>query len=100
MKASLRREHSGRKREVKMGIRRFDNLMKSVASVQTALQLVITEIPDIESVMLVLGASSVRPQHVFEICFSHRKVVSGCASDFAKTKVAEGLSKKVQFCSD
>lgn len=95
MKASVRREHAGRKREVRTGIRKFDKLMKTVASLQTALQLMISEIPNIKGVMLVLGASSVRPQHVFELCFSHGKVVSGGASDFSKSRAAEGLSRKV-----
>ncbi|KAL1816673.1 hypothetical protein ACET3Z_019247 [Daucus carota] len=94
MKASLRRVHAGRKREVRMGIRKFEKLMKNVSNIQSALQLVITEIPDIKGVILVLGTSSVRPQHVYELCFSHGKVASGSDCNFLKSKAAEGLSRK------
>lgn len=95
MKAPLRRMHAGRKRDVKQGIRRFDKLMKTVASLRNALQLMITEIPNIEGVILVLGASPIRPQHVYEFCFKHGRVVSGGACDFTKTRLAEGISRKV-----
>ncbi|KAK1399018.1 Melanoma inhibitory activity protein [Heracleum sosnowskyi] len=94
MKASLRRVHAGKKREVRMGIKKFEKLMKNVSNIQSALQLVISEIPDIKEVILVLGSSSVRPQHVYELCFSHGKVASGSDCDFLKTRAAEGLSRK------
>ncbi|KVH94389.1 hypothetical protein Ccrd_003540 [Cynara cardunculus var. scolymus] len=71
MKASQRRVQNGRKREVKHGIKRFEKLMKTVASIQTALQLVFSEMPHIETVILVFGGSPVRPRHVYELCFSH-----------------------------
>lgn len=95
MKASLRRVHAGKKREVRMGIRKFEKLMKNVSNIRSALQLVISEIPDIKGVILVLGPSSVRPQHVYELFFSHGKVGSGSDCDFMKSRAAEGLSRKV-----
>lgn len=83
-------------REVKRGIRRLEKMMKTVSSVRTALQLVIIEIPNVQQVLLVLGPSPMRPQHVYEVCFSHGKVVSDSAGDFTKTRAAEGLSRKVK----
>ncbi|KAL7172354.1 hypothetical protein ACSBR2_031945 [Camellia fascicularis] len=76
-KASFRRKHAGRMREVKQGIRRLEKVMTTISSLRTALQLMISEIPDINRVILVLGASPIRPQHVYEVCFLHGKVVSG-----------------------
>ncbi|XP_076890510.1 uncharacterized protein LOC143541621 [Bidens hawaiensis] len=94
MKASQRGVQMGRKREVKYVIKRLEKLMKTVANTQTALQLAFSEIPHVESVILVLGASPVRPRHVYELCFSHGKDVSE-ACDFTKTRVAEVISRKV-----
>ncbi|KAI3760091.1 hypothetical protein L1987_50481 [Smallanthus sonchifolius] len=95
MKASQRRVQMGRKREVKHVIRRLEKLMKTIANTQTALQLAFSEIPHIEAVILALGASPVRPRHVYELCFSHGKDVVSDACDFTKTRVAEGISRKV-----
>ncbi|KAL8262110.1 hypothetical protein R6Q59_026159 [Mikania micrantha] len=95
MKASQRRLQLGRKREVKHNIRKLDKLMKSIASTQNALQLVFREIPHVEAVIVVLGASPVRPRHVYELCFSHGKDAISDACDFTKTRVAEGISRKV-----
>ncbi|PSS14624.1 Melanoma inhibitory activity protein [Actinidia chinensis var. chinensis] len=94
VKASLRRQHAGRMKEVKQGIKRLEKVMKTVSGLRTALQLMISEIPDIQRVMLVLGTSPIRPQHVYEMCFSHGKIISIGAGDFAKSKAAEGLSRK------
>lgn len=92
MKASLRRTHTARKREVKQGLRRMEKLMRSIANLKDAFQHLITEIPDIERVTLVLGASPLRPLQVYELCFSHEKIVP---ADFSRTRIAEGLSRKV-----
>ncbi|KAE9463948.1 hypothetical protein C3L33_04097, partial [Rhododendron williamsianum] len=94
VKASMRRMHGGRMREVKRGIKRLEKMMKTVSSIRTALQLVICVIPNVQQVMLVLGPSPMRPQHVYEVCFAHGKVVCGRAGDFTKTRAAEGLSRK------
>lgn len=83
-------------REVKRGIRRLDKMMKTVSNIQTALQMVISEIPNVQQVMLVLGPSPMRPQHVYEVCFLHGKVICGGAGGFTKTRAAEGLSRKVK----
>lgn len=68
-------------------------MMKTVSNIQTALQMVISEIPNVQQVMLVLGPSPMRPQHVYEVCFLHGKVICG---GFTKTRAAEGLSRKVK----
>ncbi|KAI7983381.1 Pentatricopeptide repeat-containing protein [Camellia lanceoleosa] len=69
-KASFRRKHAGRMREVKQGIRRLE------------------KIPDINGVILVLGASPIRPRHVYEVCFLHGKVVS--RGDAIRTLISKG----------
>ncbi|KAK2990497.1 hypothetical protein RJ640_019777 [Escallonia rubra] len=93
-KASLRRQHVGRKREVKQVLRRLDKLMNTVGSHRTALQVVISEVPNIQAVIMVLGASPVRPQHVYELCFSHGRDARVGACDFTKSRAAEALSRK------
>ncbi|PON55295.1 nonstructural protein [Parasponia andersonii] len=92
--ASLRRKHASEMREVKHGIRRFQKLMRSISEFQTALKLMISEVPNIEGAILVLGASPIRPQHVYEFSFSNGKSASLGAPDFAKSRAAEALSKK------
>lgn len=88
---SLRRKQAARKREVKMGIRRVEKLMNTISNLKSAVQLMITEVPNLETVILVLGPSPLRPLHVYELCFLQGRIVSG---DFGRTKVAEGLSRK------
>ncbi|PWA83549.1 hypothetical protein CTI12_AA166090 [Artemisia annua] len=95
MKGSERRIHMGRKREVKHGIKRLEKLMKTVASTQTALQLLFSEMPHVEAVILILGGSPGRPRHVYEVAFSHGPGVRSDPSDFTRTRVAEGISRKV-----
>lgn len=94
LKAPSRRKHSGRMREVKHGIKRLEKLMNTVSNLQIALQTIISETPNIERVILILGSSPVRPQYVYEIGFSHGKVVPECASNFGKNKIAEAISRK------
>ncbi|XWS76419.1 hypothetical protein CRYUN_Cryun01aG0174600 [Craigia yunnanensis] len=93
-KASLRGKHFGRMREVKQGIRRMEKFMSRVSSLQTAFQLMISEIPNIQEVILVLGASPIRPQHVYQMYFSHANAATSAEADFVKGKTAEGLSRK------
>ncbi|XVF32593.1 hypothetical protein REPUB_Repub17cG0095600 [Reevesia pubescens] len=94
VKASLRRKQIGRMREVKQGIRRMEKFMSTVSSLQTALQLMISQIPSIQEVILVLGASPIRPQHVYQMCFSHPNAASSAETDFIKGRTAEWLSRK------
>ncbi|KAJ4969231.1 hypothetical protein NE237_015932 [Protea cynaroides] len=94
MKSSCRRKHNGRLRDLKKGIRKLEKLMNSIASLQTAMQQVLNEIPDIQEVILVLGSNPVRPQHVYEMCFSHGKITTEVTNDFTKCKAAEALSRK------
>ncbi|XP_038684618.1 uncharacterized protein LOC119984641 isoform X2 [Tripterygium wilfordii] len=94
VKASFRRKHNGRMREVKHGIRRLEKLMNTISGLQTAMQLMISEIPNIQGVMLILGASPVRPLHVYELSFLHGNVIAVSAGEFSKTRAAEGLSRK------
>ncbi|XP_050263731.1 uncharacterized protein LOC126707990 isoform X2 [Quercus robur] len=89
-----RRKLIGRMREVKHGIKRLEKLMNMVSNLQNALKLMMSEIPNVQGVILVLGATPIRPQHVYELCFSHGKVVGSGETDFTKSKVAQGLSRK------
>lgn len=82
-------------RDVKRGIRRLNKFMNTVCNLQNALKLVIGEFPRIQGVTLVLGASPIRPRHVYELCFSHGKAVARGGVDFTKSRAAEGLSRKV-----
>lgn len=93
--ASSRRKRIGRMREVRQGIRRLQKFMDAFSGLQTALQLMLSEVPDIQGIILVLGASPIRPQHVYEFRFSHGRVVPGGACNFIKSRAAEGLSRKV-----
>lgn len=80
---------------MKQGIRRLEKLMNAISSLLSALQDTLTEIPNIQRVVLVLGASLLRPQHVYEIFFTHGRFVSASANDCSKSKAAEALSRKV-----
>ena len=93
--ASSRRKRLGRMREVKQGIRRLQKFMDTFSGLQTSLQLMLSEVPDIQGIILVLGASPIRPQHVYELQFSHGRVVPGGACNFIRSRAAEGLSRKV-----
>ncbi|KAG9157064.1 hypothetical protein Leryth_009090 [Lithospermum erythrorhizon] len=91
-KGSIRRKQATRKREVKQGIKRLERIMQTIASVKTALQLMISEIPGVECVTLVLGPSPLRPIHVYEMYFPlNGRVFSG---EFGRSKIAESLSKR------
>ncbi|XP_060181375.1 uncharacterized protein LOC132610992 isoform X1 [Lycium barbarum] len=89
---SLRKKHASRKREVRMGIRKLDKLMNTISSLRTALQLMITEFPAIQRVVLILGPSPLRPLHVYELNFSSETAAS--IGDFIRNRIVELLSKK------
>jgi hypothetical protein len=95
VKASFRRKHVSRMREIKVGIKRLDKLMSSLSNLQTALKLMINEVRTIGGVVLALGGSSLRPQNVYVLEFQCRIDVSNVEDDFARSKAAEALSRKV-----
>ncbi|XP_023548796.1 uncharacterized protein LOC111807345 isoform X1 [Cucurbita pepo subsp. pepo] len=94
LKASSRRKHTGRMREVRQGIKRMEKLMNSVSGFQAAIKTLISETPNVQEVLLILGATPLRPQYVYELCFSHKNVVVRGADYFVKHKAAEVLSRK------
>ncbi|KAF9614351.1 hypothetical protein IFM89_018104 [Coptis chinensis] len=94
VKASSRRNQIGRMREVKQGLKRMEKLMNTLASLNTAIQLMLNESHNIEGVMLVLGSSPIRPQQVYEMFFSHGSFVAEHTIDYNKSKAAETLSRK------
>ncbi|CAI0400719.1 unnamed protein product [Linum tenue] len=93
-KGSFRRKHAGRMRDIKRGIRKLQKLMDTVNSLDTALQIIISEVPGVESAILILGSSPIRPHHVYEFSFTHGNNVATNAGDFTKSKAAEGLARK------
>ncbi|XP_020238783.1 uncharacterized protein LOC109817849 [Cajanus cajan] len=94
VKPSFRRNHVSKMRDIKVGIKRMDKLMNSLSNMQTAFKIMISEVPAIDGVVLALGASPLRPQHIYVLNFSHGIDVSKVADDFARSKAAEGLSRK------
>ncbi|KAL5135009.1 Preprotein translocase subunit SCY2, chloroplastic [Glycine soja] len=94
VKPSFRRKHVSKMRDIKVGIKRLDKLMNSLLNVQTAFKIMISEIPTIDDVVLALGASPLRPQHIYVLNFSHESGVSKVDDDFARSKAADTLSRK------
>ncbi|XP_027353136.1 uncharacterized protein LOC113863679 isoform X2 [Abrus precatorius] len=94
VKASFRRKHVSKMRDLKVGIKRLDKFMNSLLNIQTAIKIVINEVPSIDGVVLALGASPLRPQHIYVLNYSHEIAVSEVADDFARTKAVDGLSRK------
>lgn len=88
---STRRKQAARKREVKMGIRRLEKLMGCISNLKAALQLVITEVPNVDKISLILGPSPLRPLHIYELSFSNGRPV---LEDFSRSKIADILSRK------
>ena len=85
-----------RMREIKVGIKRLDKLMSSLSKLQTALKVIINKCHNIDGVVLALGGSSLRPQNVYVLEFPRRVDVSDAGDDFARSKAAEALSRKVR----
>ena len=94
VKALNRRKCMSRMREIKVGIKRLDKLMSSLSNLQTALKLIINEVPTIGGVILALGGSSLRPQNVYVLEFPSEIGVSNIGDDFPRSKAAETLSRK------
>ncbi|XP_021805738.1 uncharacterized protein LOC110749846 isoform X2 [Prunus avium] len=102
VKPTLRRKHAGQMREAKRGIRRFQKLMRQVSDLQTALKLMISEVPHFQEAILVIGASPLRPHHVYELSFSSASAVPSSSGeherekelDFGKSRAAEVLCRK------
>lgn len=86
-----------RKREVKHEIKKLQKLMNTISSLRSALQLMIRGAPGIQRVVLILGGSPSRPQKAYELFFTHSDNLVCYQGDFAKSKAADALSKKVYF---
>ncbi|XP_054778699.1 uncharacterized protein LOC129286698 isoform X2 [Prosopis cineraria] len=94
VKASQRRYHISKMRDIKLGIRRLEKLMNALSNMKNAIQLIIKAIPSIEEIILALGASPQRPQHIYDLSFSHGTTGPSGANDFDRSKAADGLSRK------
>lgn len=66
-----------------------------ISALLSALQLALDEMPDIQEVILVLGGSLIRPQHVYQLVFNGGKLDFGRATESTKSKVADFIAKKV-----
>ena len=82
-------------REVRIGIKRFKKLIDIISGVESALRIFISEIPGLESFMLIIGATPIRPQQVHQLSFSHGNSLLSGQCDFAQTKAAEALSRNI-----
>ena len=71
--------------------------MDAISSLLSALQQALEGTSNIHGVILVLGASPARPQHVYEMFFPCGRIDSGNTTGCTKSKVAEALSRKVPF---
>ncbi|KAK1257567.1 hypothetical protein QJS04_geneDACA017522 [Acorus gramineus] len=93
-KASFQRKHNLKIREVKQGIKKLEKLMHAISTFLSAFQVILDQIPDADGVILVLGGSLIRPQHVYELTFSRSGIA--CRSEYGlnRDRVAEILSKK------
>lgn len=87
-------------RDIKLGIKRLEKLMNALSNMKAAIQLIIKEIPNIEEIVLALGASPQRPQQIYELRFYHGTAGPSVANDFERSKAADGLSRKVFFFYD
>ncbi|CAH8283626.1 unnamed protein product [Eruca vesicaria subsp. sativa] len=94
VKPLVRRKLMSRKREVKLEIKKLQKLMTTISSLRSALQLLIREAPHIHRVVLILGASPLRPHKAYELLFTHGGNVLSFEGDFSKSKATEALSKK------
>lgn len=80
-----------------MGIRRMDKFMNTLLKVQTAIKVMISQVPTMEKLVLALGASPLRPLHIYVLNFSHGAARTTDSDDFGRSKLAEGLSRKVPY---
>ncbi|WZZ77150.1 hypothetical protein YC2023_097722 [Brassica napus] len=94
VKPVVRRKLLSSKREVKHEIKKMQKLMTTISTLQSALQLLIREAPDIQRVVLILGGSPLRPQKAYELLFTRGDNGLSFEGDFSKSKATEALSKK------
>lgn len=97
LKPSSQRKMIGQSREIKRGIKKLEKLMTSISNLLSAMQTMVHEIPEVQLVLLALGASSTRPQHLYEICFSYKGLVLKDVENCPPRKIgrADVLSKKI-----
>ncbi|KAK9733528.1 hypothetical protein RND81_04G073300 [Saponaria officinalis] len=92
---SSRRTNVGRKRDIKLEIRRSEKLMNSISGLRTAFQLLLCAVPVVDNIIFVFGASPRRPQQVYEICFSSGSNDFLASEEITRTRMIEVVSRKV-----
>lgn len=95
LNASSRRKCIGRKRDVKLEIRRIEKMMNTISNLQTALMDLIREVPYVEDIIFAFGGTPRRPQHVYQIVFPCKRIASLATGDMNRNKTIEMLSRKV-----
>ncbi|XP_074312153.1 uncharacterized protein LOC141647741 isoform X1 [Silene latifolia] len=93
--ASFRRKNLGRKRDIKLEIKRLEKLMNTISGLRTAFQYLLCAVPNVENIVFVFGASPRRPHHVYEICFSNGSKNFLASEVMTRTRMIEVVSRKV-----
>eukprot|EP01018_Ginkgo_biloba_P005567 Gb_12703 [translate_table: standard] len=97
-KPSSWRKSTGKLREIKRGIKKLEKLITSISNLLSAVQTMVNEAPEVQVVLLALGSSSMRPQHVYEIYFTCNESVpedAGNCPYVGKKVKADVVSKKI-----
>ncbi|XP_068661141.1 uncharacterized protein [Aristolochia californica] len=94
IKATSRREHSARVRDVKQRISSLEKLMNNISDLLSAFEITLNEIPEVSAIVLMLGGSPLRPLHVYELSFSHGRYVLEKEMNSNNSRAADLLSKK------
>lgn len=71
--------------------------MNGISTLLCSLQQALDEVSSIEGVVLILGGSLVRPLFVYDITISHGIFDPGSAKEHALTKLAQSVSRKVNY---
>ncbi|KAH9320902.1 hypothetical protein KI387_015541, partial [Taxus chinensis] len=96
-KMASQRKLIGKLRETKRGIKKSEKLITTISNLLLAVQTMVYKVPEVQIVLLALGASPTRPQHVYEIHFANKgSVPLGVQKPSAGKKArADVLSKKI-----
>ncbi|XP_057842798.2 uncharacterized protein LOC131052196 isoform X2 [Cryptomeria japonica] len=87
----------GKLRETNRGIKKLEKLITTVSNLLMAVQTMVCEVPEIQVVLLALGASPTHPRHVYEIHFTNKESIPmGVQKPSTEKKArADILSRKI-----
>ncbi|KAL2900612.1 Urease subunit alpha [Bienertia sinuspersici] len=95
LNASSRRKCIGRKRDVKLEIRRMEKLMNAISGIQVAFWHLVCNVPNVKDIIFVFGATPRRPEHVYQILYPGVKIAPFASENMARNRSIEVLSRKV-----